>query len=189
MEKTETAHVLSMMSSCYPSAKITKETAATYHRLLADLTYQDVAKAVDVLMRVESFMPSPAKIRKQVMADAGLLSVDASRAWAMVTAKVAEHGRTRLPEFADGLVAEAVKQVGWRTICDAENEGVLRAQFTRTYASLADSHDKRMLLGSGQPALGSGLNEARKAVTADTAEQVREADEAFANQEKVGFQP
>ena len=48
MEKTETAHVLSMMSSCYPSAKITKETAATYHRLLADLTYQDVAKAVDV---------------------------------------------------------------------------------------------------------------------------------------------
>lgn len=188
MEKTETAHVLSMMSSCYPSAKITKETAATYHRLLTDLDYKDVAHAIDVLMRVESFMPSPAKIRKQVMSEKGLLSVDAARAWAMVTAKVAEHGRTRLPEFSDGLVAEAVKQVGWRTICDAENEGVLRAQFTRTYASLADNHDKRILLGSGQPALGSGLNATRQALETDTAEQVRQTDEAFANQEKVGFQ-
>lgn len=163
MEKRETAAVLALLASAYPYAKVSKETAAVYHGVWLDLTFDDCRRAAETLIRVSDHFPSAAALRREVLRGAGRLAVSPAEAWAMVTAGVRDSGRYKRPRFACEAVEKAVSAIGWREICDSENQGVLRAHFFKVYEKLAEEADRSTMLElAGE--LGSGADATPKAV-------------------------
>ena len=179
MEKRETAAVLALLASAYPYAKVSKETAAVYHGVWLDLGFDDCRRAAETLIRVSDHFPSAAALRREVLRGAGRLSVSPAEAWAMVTAAVRESGRYKRPQFADRAVEQAVTTIGWREICDSENQGVLRAHFFKVFEKIAEDLDRSTMLQlAGQ--LSSGGDATPKAVGSGKtveADPFQEADE------------
>lgn len=162
MEKKETAAILALLSSAYPYAKVSRETAAMYHEVWKDLSFTDCKAAVASLVRTSEMFPSAALVRREVLRQGGLMAPTAGEGWWQVMTMVREVGRYGRPQFANPAVQKAVEAIGWREICDSDNQGVLRAHFFKVYEKLADEHDRSALL-STVGALNSG-DATRKAV-------------------------
>ena len=83
------------------------------------------------------WLPSIAEIRTSavsLMRQASPARQSASEAWGDVKKAIASVGYVGRPEFANPATAAAVRHMGWRDICmDEGPEGVIRAQFERTY--------------------------------------------------------
>lgn len=179
MEKRETAAVLALLASAYPYAKVSKETAAVYHGVWLDLAFDDCRRAAETLIRVSDHFPSAAAVRREVLRLAGRLCPSPAEAWGMVTAAVRESGRYKRPRFAHEALEQAVTAIGWREMCDSENQGVLRAHFFKVYEKLAEETDRSTMLASAGE-LGSGADATPKAVgsgQAVAADPVQEADQ------------
>lgn len=148
MEKRETAAILAILASAYPYAKVSKETAAMYHEVLRDLRFGDCERSVGAIVRTSEMFPSAATIRKEVLRQAGLMSPSAAEGWSQVMVLLRDVGRYGRPQFADPAVQKTVDAIGWREICDSENQGVLRAHFFKLYDKLAEEHDRSALLSA-----------------------------------------
>lgn len=161
MEKRETAAILALLASAYPHAKVSKETAALYHEVWKDLSYEACQSAVGALIRTAEMFPSAATVRREALRQSGMLAPSAAEAWWQVTRLLREIGRYGRPEFADPTVKRAVEAIGWREICDSENQGVLRAHFIKLYDKLAEEHDRSALLSVvGELTRGDATNKA-----------------------------
>jgi len=145
MNKKETASILAFLASAYPSIKITKETAEVYHDVLQDLGYPECVETVRQCVRVSQFFPSASEIRRGVLRDKGLLSPLPSEAWSEVIGVASREGLNKSNEWSHATVAETVKAIGWREICFAENQGVLRAHFLKMYDSFRETNDRKTL--------------------------------------------
>jgi len=156
MTKKETATVLAFLVSAYPSVKVTKETAEVYHDVLQDLDYGDCVAVTRQCVRVSQFFPSASEIRRAVLRDKGLLSPSPSEAWSEVISVATQEGLHRSTEWSHATVAEAVKAIGWREICFAENQGVLRAHFLKMYEGFREANDRNTLIGRQLTGIGEG---------------------------------
>ena len=154
MEKRETAQVLAMLASAYPHIKITKETAEIYHDVLQDLEIGQCVQASRSIVRFSQFFPSASEIRSAVFKELNLLSPLPIEAWGEVIQVASHQGLSKVHEWSHATVAETVKSIGWREICVAENQGVLRAHFLKLYESLAITNDQEILVGSSLRELG-----------------------------------
>jgi len=148
MEKRETAAILALLASAYPYAKISKETAAMYHEVWKDLVFADCERAVGVIVRTSEMFPSAASVRREVLRLGGMLAPTAAEGWWQVTTLVREVGRYGRPQFASPAVQKTVDAIGWREICDSDNQGVLRAHFFKLYDKLAEEHDRVALVST-----------------------------------------
>lgn len=170
MDKRETAGILALLSSAYPYAKVTKETAAMFHEVWKDLSFVECQRAVGTVIRTSEMFPSAAQIRKEVMRQMGVMSSSSAEAWSEVMNQVREIGRYGRPKFSSQAVTDTVLALGWREICDSENQGVLRAHFFKMYDKMAEEHDRTALLSSvGELGSGNATNslEAGQAVETD----------------------
>lgn len=154
MDKRETAQVLAMLASAYPHIKITKETAEMYHDVLHDLEMGQCVFASRSIVRCSQFFPSASEIRRTVLMELNLLSPLPIEAWGEVVGVASSQGLTKYHEWSHATIDEAVKAIGWREICVAENQGVLRAHFLKLYDSLAQKNDRKILVGSPRQELG-----------------------------------
>jgi len=154
MERRETAQVLAMLASAYPHIKITKETAEIYHDVLQDLEISQCVRASRGIVRVSQFFPSASEIRRAVLKEANLLSPLPIEAWAEIVKVTSSQGLQNSHEWSHATLAEAIKAIGWREICFAENQGVLRAHFLKLYESLATKNDQKILMSSHDRQLG-----------------------------------
>lgn len=166
MDKRETATILALLSSAYPYAKVTKETAAMFHEVWQDLSFVDCQKAVGATVRISEMFPSAALIRKEVLRQKGLMSLSSAEAWGEVMSQVREIGRYGRPQFRSQTITQTVTAIGWREFCDSENQGVLRAHFMKMYDKMAEEHDRQVLLS---PALGLGVGHATLSIEAGQA--------------------
>lgn len=148
MERRETAAILALLASAYPYAKVSRETAAMYHEVWKDLVFADCERAVAAIVRISEMFPSAALVRREVLRQGGLMSPSAAEGWLQVMTMVREVGRYGRPQFGDEAVKRAVDAIGWREICDSDNQGVLRAHFFRMYEKLAEEHDRSVLLST-----------------------------------------
>lgn len=177
MEKKETAAILAILASAYPYAKVSRETAAMYHEVWKDLSFADCERAVSAIVRTSEMFPSAAAVRKEVLRQGGLMSPTVAEGWWQVMTLVREVGRYGRPNFADPAVQRTVEAIGWREICDSDNQGVLRAHFFRMYEKLAEEHDRSVLSSS----VGALSHATRKALEAGQgAETDRTEEEATA---------
>lgn len=147
MSKQNTAQVLAVLSAGFPHVTVTKETARVYHEVLVDLDPEDVMKAITRLMKTSEWFPPAALIRRTTMEVRGVLAQSSHSAWGEVLTAVREHGFLRFPSFSDPLLTEAVRLVGWRTICYSDKPEVIKSQFGKVYDELKESHDQAILVG------------------------------------------
>lgn len=119
----------------------------SWYALLADLDADLAAKAVMAFCAQSPWPPTVADIRTGVAAGA-VPKQAAEEAWEAVLAAVASRGRYRAPKFENPLTARTVDALGWQSICDATETGVLRAHFYRTYQAIRDGEVRDRNMGS-----------------------------------------
>lgn len=120
---------------------------------LADLEYGQARAAVDRLVKTSKFLPSVAEVREAAVVDRQGERKSGGAAWGEVTAMVKRYGGHRAPgidfEVADPLVAEVIRALGWRDLCDSRNQAADRARFIELYDQLARQARKAAQLAPG----------------------------------------
>lgn len=149
MTKTEVMKLVAVLCANFPSAKFTAETSSVYEHMLADLDAAVGNAAVEQLIASSRWLPTVAEIRERALS---LQTGDVrpgGDAWGSVRRAIHARGRSRIPgrdfEFADPVVLEAVKALGWVELCDSENAPADRARFVELYDRLAVLHRRRQL--------------------------------------------
>lgn len=120
MTNSEARSVIAVLRAAFPAGDPIPEMALQlYTRLLAPYSYEQGQHACERLITSyqSAFMPPMA-----VILDAMLDAPPAIVAWHEVAQQVHSTGRYRQPEFSSPLVHEAVRRMGWMTLCDGDDE-------------------------------------------------------------------
>jgi len=147
MNKQDTAEMLAYLAAAYPTARITRETAQIYHDVVGNIHRDLVMEACRHLVRENAFFPSASEVVRKVARMQGVLSPPAGVAWETVQNEIRRIGHLDYPEFVDETVSAIVKAIGWRELCLADNQGVVRSNFLKMYAEIADRIDRERLEG------------------------------------------
>lgn len=146
-------------------AMTAKERGATmdlWAIVFADLDYEATNAALLRHIATSEFFPTPAELRRIVAESLNGRRRSGIDVWGDVLREVGRTGRYGSPQFADPIVARVVASIGWRAICDSEDEMVERAHFAKAYDALAigaaEDATVATLPGVARPALpGSEL--------------------------------
>lgn len=164
MTKHETATMLGYLAAAYPNATVTKETARVFHEVLQGLEHGMVMSACREIVRESAFFPSASEVLRSVARTQGVLSPSSTMAWGEVLEQVRLNGMRTIPEFAHATTAAVVKAIGWRNICMAENQEVLRSNFLRMYEEVSKENDRKSLsLVATDPSNALGTQKALEA--------------------------
>lgn len=118
---------IAALTLAYPRASFPEGSVQLYARMLADLAESEVAEAIERLIRRSTFLPTIAEIRTEVI-DARLGLPTAEEAWEIVT-------RGSVKDAPEELRIALESAGGRWSVMHAENPEVVRAQFTKDYAS------------------------------------------------------
>lgn len=152
MTKAEIAKILAVLAASYPKFEVDDLKVQVWYEMLGDLDYATANMAVKKLILENTFPPSIAEVRK---AAAEIMNPDvmtAAEAWGEVERAVRTYGYYQEIEALAGLpprVAKVVRLIGWREICLNEEPGVVRGQFLKMYAQVAEREQKELLLPAG----------------------------------------
>jgi len=157
------AELIGAMASTYPNVTVSDQTNLTYVRMLRDIPIDILAVAIEQCTSECKWFPSVAEIRDKAMTLTRTESVPAFEAWAKVVAEIGRIGLTETamidgvltdvgPEFADPIIAKAVDCIGWKALCNSENQIADRAHFAKVYDQLVARHedDARLLPAARQ---------------------------------------
>jgi hypothetical protein len=133
----EAAKAVAMLQAAYPAARWAEATIALYELMLSDLDFAVAGSAIARIIRTSKFLPTIAEVF-DVAAD---LTVGPTRsavdAWGDVGTAIRRVGSYGVPRFADSIVAECVRVMGWRNLCLGDSpEAANRARFCELYADL-----------------------------------------------------
>lgn len=110
-----------------------RPTLEVWKMLLQDLDDADFIPAVIHLCRTKEKAPPNlvAAIRNEI----GANELTCEEAWQQVAEAIRRVGSWGTPQFKDEAITKAVEALGWKYICQTENNnmGTLRAHFYRTY--------------------------------------------------------
>ncbi len=127
----------------------TKAQAQLYQEMLADIPGALLQKAVLILIKTSTFLPTVAEIRQKAaeiyrLAE-GREAPCAEKAWSDVLSAISRYGANRKPRFSDPICEAAVAYMGWASICmsPTENVSIIRAQFCRFYEAEAERQRKK----------------------------------------------
>ena len=127
----------------YAYQKDVKEgTFETYVTYLADVPPEFIRAAVDELIKTSKWLPTVAEIREQARAlwmnSKGLEEETAEKAWIALLQMIRKHGfigRPMREAFTSAAAYQAMRAVGWNTICMATNNELsfLHNQYVSAY--------------------------------------------------------
>lgn len=132
MKPSQVVRCLRRLRALYPDKLLSSETMASYAAMLADLSVDQLAAAIEKHAATSRYWPSVAELRALAVEDEA--APPAEIAWGEVMRAVSSVGRYRSPQWSHPAIEAAVEAVGgWQRVCDDDTEGVLRAHFYRTY--------------------------------------------------------
>ncbi len=120
--------------------------------MLGDLDYSLASLAIKKLILENTFAPAIAEVRKAVMEILNPDGMTAAEGWGEVERAIRLYGYCRETEALESMsprVAKVVKYIGWQNICLNEEPGVVRGQFLKMYAQVAEREQKELLLPAG----------------------------------------
>lgn len=165
MTPTQTVQLVAVIKQIWPSMKIDDHTPDAWHVILDDLAIDDALAAVRRLARTRSGYITPADIRRQVAATAGLLPPAEAEG---LTAAAAVAGSQGLgASKLHPVVREAYRAMGGPTAFDAP-PSVIRPQWGRVYAAALAKYEDTLLGGD----LGAAVAERRAITAAPAAEEI-----------------
>lgn len=151
MTKAETVKLLAVINAAYPNMQISEATVSVWHELLGDLDINLVLAATKKLILESPYPPTIADIRKRAVEIMTLPEdrIDAAEAWGEVEKAIRWYGYYREAEALASMsprTAKVVRYIGWQNICLNEEPGVVRGQFLKMYAQVAEREQKELLL-------------------------------------------
>jgi len=153
MSPKETAELIGTLKIFWPNHPTPDmdKTVAAWVMVIGDIPYPDMQTAVKNYMRRGSpFFPMPAQLIAMI-AENAYRDLIPEACWAEVRDQARNVGYGRLPIFRNGefqpvpepvfshaLIADAVKGVGWKAICQAEDQQEMQKSFFFTLKALKD---------------------------------------------------
>lgn len=149
MKRSEVAMLVAELMQAYPQSQTGPATSAIYERELEDLDRALALDAVRRLVRTSKWLPTIAEIRAAAVEVRNGPKRPAVEAWGDVVAAIRFVGSYQPePPFADPLVAEAVRLMGWRNLCLGDNDVADRARFCELYDGLQTRERVEVAAGS-----------------------------------------
>lgn len=127
---------VAVLRSYFPDSRIDDLGVELYARALIDLDPNDLAAGVARCVATLDRFPTVAQIRAATC-DVGDRFPTAADAWGEVEKRFGDHGQRRLPRWSHWLIALAVDRMGWQRMCVSTETDVIRGQFFKAYAELA----------------------------------------------------
>lgn len=146
MDLTEATEIVSLLQAAWPNYGWRKGTNAAYHLGLSDLPCEAVKAAVVTAIRTRPFCPTPAELRAIAIEPLTDQVPSVEAAWGEVTEQLLRTSCAQVPTFSHPLIAQAVRILGWESICMSETPGVERKHFRDTYLALREKAVKDITL-------------------------------------------
>ena len=125
------------------------EAVKTWYLLLQDLPAEVATTAVQKYAMTHSFPPTVAGIRKEAATVLGNEKADWGDAWGKVRKAIGRFGRYSEKEgleSLDDMTRSCVERIGWKTLCESEDETADRANFRMLYEIEAERKEEEALL-------------------------------------------
>lgn len=137
MRESEAKEIVAMLVGAYPHPPLPPSTVGVYAMALADLDYGDAKAAVMRMCCTAKWLPKISEIREEV-ARGRVKLPSPEEAWGIVRRAVGKHGSYRVPIFDCEEIHGAVEDIGWKTICLAqEGDASTRSRFCEAFKSRA----------------------------------------------------
>lgn len=134
---TPLQEAVALVAGAYPVPAWTAATLRTYEQFLADVDIAALRAVVLDWIRSHDSRPTIADLRKAVAgkqaAAADSPYLDADEAWSHVEWAITSVGGYQTFPDTHPLVAETVRAIGWRTLCQSDNPVADRAHFLQLY--------------------------------------------------------
>lgn len=137
MTRAEVTRLVAKLVAAFPQTVVEPATVAAYCEALGDLELEAATRAVDESIRSAKWFPRVSEIRERVVGAAQGKTRSGFEAWGDVRAEIARVGWYGVPVFFDRVTADVVRGIGWRTLCESENEMADRAHFAKAYDAAA----------------------------------------------------
>lgn len=171
MKRAEVLKAIAVLSATWPMRELSPATVETYANKLIDLDHDALLAAIETLTVSSDFMPSIASLRQtaiELSPDSAI--PDADEAYAEVRRMIGKVGWTaylgegRKTEWSHPAIASTVEAIGWRNICESENEEALRAHFFKLYGSASARVSKQQAITPAGRELLASLGQIGKAL-------------------------
>lgn len=165
MNRQEAAKLVTVIRAACPAQSARMSTQQqldmldAYQALLGDLSYEQCNTAVAALLQTRSWMPSVADIRSTALELARGPRKQGGEAWGELLRAISRYGVYRTPgqdfTFSDSVTAKCVAALGWRELCNSENQVADRARFVELYDKLAEQAQRE----ATSPALAAAAHQ------------------------------
>lgn len=159
MNNQETLVFCGAMAAVWPSFEVNQERVKILSLLLREIEVPAAMTALEVLANTYEgeFSPSIPTLMKTIrkVTESPADRLGAEEAFGLVLQAISRFGQYREPQALQSLppkAAMAVKALGWKNICNTENDdlGTLRAHFYRTFDAVKKREaDDRLLITNG----------------------------------------
>ena len=141
MDKVEFAKFAATLKTIFSRERIleTPEAMDLWLEMLQDIPYPLAMTALKKWVATQKWSPSIAEIRETALEITNEKQPDWSDSWAVVHKAIGRYGYTHPQEALesmDPVTREVVDRLGWESICQSEDEEVLRGQFRRVHESV-----------------------------------------------------
>ena len=162
MNKQEFAVFASALRTYYPKEKLlpNEQAIQLWFNQLQDIPYQVAEVTLNKWVATNKWSPSIADIREQATGLTQGEAKDWGEAWREVLNAVHRYGsyqQTEAMESLDEITRQAVKRVGYMSICMSENISTERANFRMIYEQLQQRHKQDAQLPQRLKALISNM--------------------------------
>ncbi len=138
MKPSETIEIFKLLRGAFPAHPVLPETAHVYALALADVDYlQAQAAVLKILNDGAEFFPTIGRIRAAISKlNTPGSEADGASEWENVIAELRRIGFYGVPKFENPITAQAVRAMGWYTLCHSENSVADRAHFIKIFDSM-----------------------------------------------------
>jgi hypothetical protein len=140
--------IIAQLLAAYPNAQASVETIAIYDRLLCHIPAGELQIIIDQCIVECKFLPTVAEIMERYRATIHVahgVGITAADGWQEVTRAFWQVGYTGTPIFSP-ITARVVASLGWRELCQSENQMADRAHFMRMYDQIVERNEREQRL-------------------------------------------
>lgn len=165
MNLVEATKLVAILKGVYLREPFTEESPKSFLWLLHDKAYDEVLAAAQVHGMRSKWCPTPAELR-EIITEQLVPIVSGGEGWQVVTKQIGKHGYTGWDsvDFGSDAILEAVKQVGWKRICQDDNsQGYVRRDFETALKNVQERMRRDVQSGAAELAGGEIVQLPRRA--------------------------
>lgn len=166
MKRVEVAKLVAMLMAGFPHKDMSELTTRVYEENLLDLDAEAAGRAVQRLIRTNTFLPTVGEIRAAATELVQGPRKAGAEAWQIVQRAIDTIGGYGVPRFADPIIQGIITRWGWPRMCWEGLTESDRARFIEMYDAAARRERLDMASGIPLPApQGTGVRELKRGET------------------------